>query len=62
MIIGFIVGVVVCIALFDIIFMIGANAIKDAINQSCNIALSSSSVQDSCFQATDIGSNPIRVM
>lgn len=34
MIIGFIVGVVVCIALFDIIFMIGANAIKDAINQS----------------------------
>ena len=33
MIIGFIVGVVVCIALFDIIFMIGANAIKDAINQ-----------------------------
>lgn len=33
MVIRFIVGVVVGIALFDIIFMIGANAIKDAINQ-----------------------------
>lgn len=34
MVIRFIVGVVVGIALFDIIFMIGANAIKNAINQS----------------------------